>query len=82
MRRLEAVQCDFLGENRLGAGPVEIELSSPVSLLYAQVTVRRKTLQIAKIRVFLATRTTTHNISGKIRLFFILYVNIYRSMLR
>ena len=52
MRALKAVRCDFLGENRLGPGPVEIELSSLVSLLYAQVNVRRKTLQIAKIRRF------------------------------
>ena len=52
MRGLKAVRCDFLAENWLGAGPVKIELSSLVSLLYAQVNVRRKTLQIAKIRCF------------------------------
>ena len=52
MRGLKAVRCDFLGEIRLGAGPVEIELSSLVSLLYPQVNVLGKTLQIAKIRRF------------------------------
>ena len=52
MRGLKAVRCGFLGENWLGAGPVEIELSFLISLLHAQVNARRKTLQIAKIRRF------------------------------
>ena len=69
MRGLKAVRCDFLGENRLGAGPVEIELSSLVSLLYAQVNVRRKTLQIAKIHRFQQQERQHTTFQVKIRLF-------------
>ena len=56
--------------DRLGAGPVEIDLSCIVSLLYAQVIVRRKNPSNRLNSTFSATRTTTHNISGKNTFFF------------
>ena len=69
MRGLKAVRCNFLCENRLGAVPVEIELSSLVSLLYAQVNVRRETLKIAKIRRFQLQERQHTTFQLKIRLF-------------
>ena len=66
---MREMRCEFLGENRLGVGPVKIELSSLVSLLHAQVNVRRKTLQIAKIRRFQQQERQHTTFQVKIHLF-------------